>query len=173
MQSLYIRNIDSNIILNKKYKYYYIPSLVNGNHQSLKNSIQLPKIIFNNSKLFYGNNKILNIGNNIYIQFEGNCKIMSNKWYIKNILEIIENYNKIFNIKNTKIYIQIVQKKIYKNNDFSGGFASYNAVEFILYDKIYNDSIIIKQMIAHELLHLYFPAISSKYGACYNEGFLD
>ena len=60
MQSLYIRNIDSNIILNKKkYKYYYIPSLVNGNHQSLKNSIQLPKIIFNNSKLFYGNNKIL------------------------------------------------------------------------------------------------------------------
>jgi hypothetical protein len=85
--------------------------------------------------------------------------------YTKNILEIIENYNKIFkHIQKIKIYIQIVQKKVNKNNDFSGGFASYNSVEFVFYDKIYSDSIVIKQIIAHELLHLYFPAISSKYG---------
>ena len=176
MQSLYIRNISSTNIPNK-YKYYYIPSLFNSNvsYNSIsENCTQLPKIIYDNSKLFYGNNKILNIGNNIYIQFEGNCKIMSNKWYIKNILEIIENYNKIFkHIQKIKIYIQIVQKKVHKNNDFSGGFASYNSVEFVFYDKIYSDSIFIKQIIAHELLHLYFPAISSKYGTCYNEGFLD
>jgi len=83
MQSLYIRNISSTNIPNK-YKYYYIPSLFNSNvsYNSISEKCtQLPKIIYDNSKLFYGNNKILNIGNNIYIQFEGNCKIMSNKWY--------------------------------------------------------------------------------------------
>ena len=51
----------------------------------------------------------LQIDDNTYIKFEGNIKIMSNKWYIKNILQ---NYNKIFNVNNMKIYIQIFQKNI-------------------------------------------------------------
>jgi hypothetical protein len=110
MQSVYIRNIfennmiDTNIIKNKfKNKYLFIPyiGLINKNEK-----YKIPKIIFNNSKLFYGNNKILKIDDNIYIQFEGNIKIMSNNWYIKNILNIINNYNKIFNIHNIKIYIK-------------------------------------------------------------------
>ena len=33
--------------------------------------------------------------------------------------------------------------------------------------------VIIKQLLAHELLHLYFPSIYSNKSACYNEGFLD
>jgi hypothetical protein len=98
---------------------------------------------------------------------------MSNKWYIENILSIIRNYNKIFNVNNIKIYIQIIQKKIYNSKFFCGGFSSYNSIEIILYEKIYKDKLIIKQLIAHELLHLYFPSISSKYCACYNEGLLD
>jgi hypothetical protein len=177
MQSIYIREIfknntiNINSIKNKfKNKYLYIPfiGLLNNNKE-----YKLPKVIFNNSKLFYGDNKLLQIDNNTYIQFEGNTKIMSNKWYIKNILNIIQNYNKIFNINNIKIYIQIIQKKIYNNNFFCGGFSSYNSIEIILYENIYKDKLIIKQLIAHELLHLYFPSISSKYGACYNEGLLD
>ena len=177
MQSIYVRDIfknntiNINSIKNKfKNKYLYIPyiGLLNNNKE-----YKLPKVIFNNSKLFYGDNKLLQISNNTYIQFEGDTKIMSNKWYIKIILNIIQNYNKIFNINNIKIYIQIIQKKIYNNNFFCGGFSSYNSIEIILYENIYKDKLIIKQLIAHELLHLYFPSISSKYGACYNEGLLD
>ena len=177
MQSIYIRDIFTNnsikinSIKNKfKNKYLYIPfiGLLNNNTE-----YKLPKVIFNNSKLFYGDNKLLQIDNNTYIQFEGDTKIMSNKWYIENILNIIQNYNKIFNINNVKIYIQIIQKKIYDSKFFCGGFSSYNSIEIILYEKIYKDKLIIKQLIAHELLHLYFPSISSKYGACYNEGLLD
>jgi hypothetical protein len=177
MQSIYISEIfennivNTNIIKNKfKNKYLYIPfiGLLNNNEK-----YKLPKVIFDNSKLFYGNNKLLKIDDNTYIQFEGNTKIMSNKWYIKNILNIIQNYNKIFNINNIKIYIQIVQKKIYNNTFFCGGFSSYNSIEIVLYENIYKDQLIIKQLIAHELLHLYFPSISSKYGSCYNEGLLD
>jgi hypothetical protein len=177
MQSIYIRDIFTNnsikinSIKNKfKNKYLYIPfiGLLDNNKE-----YKLPKVIFNNSKLFYGDNKLLQIDNNIYIQFEGDTKIMSNKWYIENILSIIRNYNKIFNVNNIKIYIQIIQKKIYNSKFFCGGFSSYNSIEIILYEKIYKDKLIIKQLIAHELLHLYFPSISSKYGACYNEGLLD
>lgn len=177
MQSIYIRDIFTNnsikinSIKNKfKSKYLYIPfiGLLNNNEE-----YKLPKVIFNNSKLFYGDNKLLQIDKNTYIQFEGDTKIMSNKWYIENILDIIQNYNKIFNVNNIKIYIQIIQKKIYNSKFFCGGFSSYNSIEIILYEKIYKDKLIIKQLIAHELLHLYFPSISSKYGACYNEGLLD
>jgi hypothetical protein len=64
-------------------------------------------------------------------------------------------------------------KKTYNNNSFCGGFSSYNSIELVLYDNIYKNKLIIKQLIAHELLHLYFPSISYKYGACYNEGLLD
>lgn len=177
MQSIYIRDIFTNnsikinSIKNKfKNKYLYIPfiGLLDNNEE-----YKLPKVIFNNSKLFYGDNKLLQLDNNTYIQFEGDTKIMSNKWYIENILSIIRNYNKIFNVNNIKIYIQIIQKKIYNSKFFCGGFSSYNSIEIILYEKIYKDKLIIKQLIAHELLHLYFPSISSKYGACYNEGLLD
>ena len=176
MQSIYIKDIfennivNTNIIKNKfKNKYLYIPFIGSlDNNQEYK----LPKVIFDNSKLFYGTNKLLQIDDNIYIQFEGDTKIMSNKWYIKNILNIINNYNKIFHVNNIKIYIQIIQKKIY-NNHFCGGFSSYNSVEIVLFEKMYKDKLIIKQLIAHELLHLYFPSISRKYGACYNEGLLD
>ena len=115
MQSIYIRDIFTNnsikinSIKNKfKNKYLYIPfiGLLDNNEE-----YKLPKVIFNNSKLFYGNNKLLQLDNNTYIQFEGDTKIMSNKWYIENILSIIRNYNKIFNVNNIKIYIQIIQKK--------------------------------------------------------------
>ena len=54
-----------------------------------------------------------------------------------------------------------------------GGFASYNAIEIVLYKDYYKDELIIKQLIAHELLHLYFPSISNKFSSCYNEGLLD
>ena len=176
MQSVYIRNIyknniiDTNKIKDKyKNKLLYIPAIgILNNNEKYK----LSKIIFDNSKLFYGNNKLLKLNSNIYIQFEGDAKIMSNKWYIKNILKIIENYNKIFNIDNFNIYIQIIQKKKY-NNKFTGGYSSYNAIELILYEELYKDKLILKQLIAHEILHLYFPSISLKYGICYNEGFLD
>jgi len=183
MQSLYIKDIfqnntiDLSIINDKlknklKNKYLYVPfiGLINNNE-----IYKLPKIIFNHSRLFYGDNKLLQIDNNTYIQFEGDCKIMSNKWYIKNIFDIIKRYNTIFNINNIKMYIQIVQNRIYKKNSFMGGFASYNAVEIVLNNEIFNykNRIFIKYIIAHELLHLYFPSISSKYGTCYNEGLLD
>jgi hypothetical protein len=177
MQSIYIRDIfqnniiDINIIKNKfKNKYLYIPFI---GLLLTDKKYKLPKVIFDNSKLFYGDNKLLQIDDNIYIQFEGDIKIMSNKWYIKNILTIIKNYNKIFNINNIKIYIQIIQKKKYNNGYFSGGFSSYNSIEIVLYDKLFTNKLIIKQLIAHELLHLYFPSISYKYGTCYNEGLLD
>jgi len=176
MQSVYIRNIyknniiDTNKIKDKyKNKLLYIPAIgILNNNEKYK----LSKIIFDNSKLFYGNNKLLKLNSNIYIQFEGDAKIMSNKWYIKNILKIIENYNKIFNIDNFNIYIKIIKKKKY-NNKFTGGYSSYNAIELILYEELYKDKLILKQLIAHEILHLYFPSISLKYGICYNEGFLD
>jgi hypothetical protein len=182
MQSIYIRdifqynNININTLNNKfkeilKNKYLYIPyiGLLNNNE-----TYKLPKKIFYESRLFYGKNKLLKICDNTYIQFEGNNKIMSDKWYIKTILGIIENYNRIFDVKtNIKIYIQVIQKKINNNSDFIGGYASYNAIELILDKKDYNNLLLIKSLIAHELLHLYFPYISSKYGTCYNEGLLD
>jgi hypothetical protein len=179
MQSVYVRDIfttntiNINSIQNKiKSKYLYIPyiGLLHDNEE-----YKLPKVICNTSKLFYGDNKLLQIDNNTYIQFEGDTKIMSNKWYIKNVLHIIQNYNKIFNTNNITIYIQIIQKKIHNNNSFVGGYASCNAIEMVLYENINicKDKLIIKQFIAHELLHLYFPSIPSKYGMCYNEGLLD
>jgi len=182
MQSIFIRdifqynNININTLNNKfkeilKNKYLYIPyiGLLNNNE-----TYKLPKKIFYESRLFYGKNKLLKICDNTYIQFEGNNKIMSDKWYIKTILGIIENYNRIFDVKtNIKIYIQVIQKKINNNSDFIGGYASYNAIELILDKKDYNNLLLIKSLIAHELLHLYFPYISSKYGTCYNEGLLD
>jgi hypothetical protein len=182
MQSIFIRdifqynNININTLNNKfkeilKNKYLYIPyiGLLNNNE-----TYKLPKKIFYESRLFYGKNKLLKIRDDTYIQFEGNNKIMSDKWYIKTILGIIENYNRIFDVKtNIKIYIQVIQKKINNNSDFQGGFPSYNAIELILDEKYYNNLLLIKSLIAHELLHLYFPSISSKYGTCYNEGLLD
>ena len=182
MQSIYIKdifqynNININTLNNKfkeilKNKYLYIPyiGLLNNNE-----TYKLPKKIFYISRLFYGKNKLLKIRDDTYIQFEGNNKIMSDKWYIKTILGIIENYNRIFDVKtNIKIYIQVIQKKKYNKNDFQGGFPSYNAIELILDEKYYNNLLLIKSLIAHELLHLYFPHISSKYGTCYNEGLLD
>jgi len=182
MQSIYVKdifqynNVNINNINNKfkeklKNKYLYIPyiGLLNNNE-----TYKLPKKIFYESRLFYGKNKLLKIRDDTYIQFEGNNKIMSDKWYIKTILGIIENYNRIFDVKtNIKIYIQVIQKKKYNKNDFQGGFPSYNSIELILDEKYYNNLLLIKSLIAHELLHLYFPSISSKYGTCYNEGLLD
>ena len=110
------------------------------------------------------------------MQFEGDIKIFPDTWYIKQIKYIINHYYKSFQIvKKCIIFIQIVQNKKYKKNDFIGGFSSYNAVELILFKDIAdnNNKILVKQILAHEILHLFFPSISSKYGCCYNEGLLD
>ena len=178
MQSIYLNDICNNKkkekdILNKKFNYLYVPFIgIIENINNIKNII--PKTILDNSRLFYGNNKIYT--NNLFnIQFEGNTKIMSNNWFIKYISSVIHNYNEIFQTLihvPKKIYIQIIQYNK-NNNNFIGGLTSYNGIEIILSKNIHKNPIIIKQLLAHELLHLYFPSIYSNKSACYNEGFLD
>jgi hypothetical protein len=56
---------------------------------------------------------------------------------------------------------------------FDGGFASYQGIELILYKDIEQSINKIKWTLSHELLHLFFPSINSKYASCWNEGFVD
>lgn len=181
MQSEYLRDVftdENNILINdvknfkssKKYIIPYFGELANNKTYSL------PKEIFITSRLFYGYNKIIEIENNIYIQFEGIFKIFTDDWFIKNIKNIINKYKTIFLQKDIKIFIQIIQNKLYKKKkSFSGGFASYNAIELVLCNDnpMQTDKIQVKQLLAHEILHLFFPSINIKYSCCYSEGLLD
>jgi hypothetical protein len=75
MNSLYLKNIFKknsfrlNDIKNKKYKYYYTPYI--GYLEENKRYI-IPKKIFIESKLFYGNDKIIKINKLLYIQINNN-----------------------------------------------------------------------------------------------------
>jgi hypothetical protein len=174
MQSNFLKDVFSdknNILLNNvKSKKYIIPYL--GELENNK-SYSLQEHIFENSRLFYGYNKIIEIEKDIYIQSEGDVEIFTNEWFIKNIKFIINKYKTIFLYKDIKIFIQIVQHKLYKKKSFIGGFASFNAIEVVLCKDLLNDKMHVKQTIAHEILHLFFPNLNIKDKCCYNEGLLD
>jgi hypothetical protein len=177
MKSSYLYDLFTDtkkIIINKiknydKSKKYIIPNIGLLEHDK---TYSLPKDIFISSRLFYCTSDIINIDNNINICFEGNAKFIHNKWYIKTTLDIINKYKNIFEISDIKIFIQIVQNKTDNIcSEFCGGLASYNAIEFVSIKNFKKNYI--KQIIAHEILHLFFPSIKSKNGTCYNEGVLD
>ncbi len=182
MQSSFLNDIFDNhkcIQINKIKDYkstmiYIIPYIGILEHTKI---YSLPKIIYNKSRLLYGIHEIIEINKNINIQFDGDIEIVSKKWYIQQIKDIINKYCCIFNIPSIDIFIQIIQKTKYKKGNFIGGFASYNCIECILYNEDYNEDynskIKIKQILSHEILHLIFPSIDGKYSTCYNEGFLD
>ena len=130
---------------------------------------EIPKNIFNESKLFFGKSKLIEINKNLFIQFEGNTKILPNKWYIQSIKKVIQNYSNTFKTSQFPIYVQIIQNKIKSNMYYP--YASYNAFEFTING--YIDKIVAYQIICHELLHLYFPILPGKYSYCHNEGLLD
>ena len=171
MNSIYLANITNNntFTLNEikqgNYKYYIVPYI--GILECDKKYF-IPKNIFRESKLFYGNNKITNL-NNLTIQ----SKTSKYNTIIKNI---IDTYKKKFKHKiNFPIFVQINEYDKYKKEMFIGGFASYCGIEIILSNDIeeHKDIKFVKWMIAHELLHLFFPSIKSKYNTCWNEGFVD
>ena len=174
MYSLYFNN--SSFIYNKinlrKYKdfnkqyTYYTPYLGILDPDII---YEIPKNIFNESKLFFGKSKLIEINKNLFIQFEGNTKILPNKWYIESIKKVIQNYSNTFKTSQFPIYVQIIQNKIKSNMYYP--YASYNAFEFTING--YIDKIVAYQIICHELLHLYFPILPGKYSYCHNEGLLD
>jgi len=178
MNSLYLHNIFNNnsFTLNdikyKKYKYYFIPfiGLLEKNKR-----YSIPKKIFMESKIFYGNNKIIKINDLLFIQINNNI-FNRKKWYINTIKNIIKTYEKIFKYKiKFPIFVQINEYKKHNSKMFIGGFASYQGIELILYKNIkqHNNKNNIKWILSHELLHLFFPPIKSKYSTCWNEGFVD
>jgi len=174
MNSLYFHNssFKHNKINLRKYKdynkqyTYYTPYLGILDPDII---YEIPKNIFNESKLFFGKSKLIKINKNLFIHFEGNTKILPNKWYIESIKKVIQNYSNTFKTSQFPIYVQIIQNK--NKSGMYYPYASYNAFEFTING--YIDKIVAYQIICHELLHLYFPILPGKYSYCHNEGLLD